>query len=97
MNSEAVKSMFAPGEVWDGRNTHSPCACGARTILEVGAEVIVWRVEGVCSSMRWPCTAEIVEARDGFLKIDLSGRTGIAGHTLTLARTLSQRFRGDMV
>ena len=91
---EQIKSMFVHGEEWDGFNTHSPVTCGIRTILAVRPDQVAWRIDGVCSSMRWPSKEEVVELREGHLKMDLSGRTGIAGHTLTLTRVTDRDQEG---
>ena len=83
---EQIKSMFVHGEEWDGFNTHSPVTCGIHTILGVRPDLVSWCINGVCSCMRWPTGEEVVESGKGYLKMDLSGRTGFVGHTLTLTR-----------
>jgi len=76
--------MFKAGQFWQAENTYSTRANGERRVQKVGGGYLIWEIP---SEPRWrmefPKASDVIEAKDGFLKIRVKAHTE---HTLTLTR-----------
>jgi len=90
-----IKAMFQVGQQWAGENTYAPKASGPREVVQLLSTQMVWKTPHADRSwMQFPKAAQVIEARDGFLKFKLFSDEenlkyrgpGAAQATLTLVR-----------
>ena len=85
MTLKEIKAMFKPGQAWTAENTFHGRFPGPRTVGMVMPTQMTWVHPSTKEPvwMTFPKAAQVLEARDGFLKFLIFPDKD---HTLTLQR-----------